>query len=93
MFTPKGLSVIARQRSISALNAAGVGWVSAVRMPRPPAFDTAAREFGVADALHPALDDRMFDFQHFGDACLESHSRSFSAVLPLRHLRSVHEIT
>jgi len=42
MFTPNGLPVIARQRSISALKAAGVGWVSAVKKPRPPAFDTAA---------------------------------------------------
>ena len=36
-----------------------------------------AREFGIADALHPALHDRMFDTQHFGDARLESHETSF----------------
>src|SRR5690606_30777892 len=41
-FTPKGLSVIVRQRAISAASASGVGWVSAVRMPRPPALETAA---------------------------------------------------
>src|SRR5690606_6897635 len=41
-FTPKGLSVIVRQRAISAASASGVGWVSAVRMPSPPAFETAA---------------------------------------------------
>ena len=41
-FTPNGLSVISRHRAISAVNASGVGCVSAVRMPRPPAFDTAA---------------------------------------------------
>ena len=41
MFTPKGLSVIERQRSISLRRSSGVGCVSAVRMPRPPAFDTA----------------------------------------------------
>jgi len=39
--TPKGLSVISRQREISLRRSSGVGWVSAVRMPRPPAFDTA----------------------------------------------------
>src|SRR5690606_8579562 len=41
-FTPKGLSVIVRQRAISAASASGVGCVSAVRMPRPPALETAA---------------------------------------------------
>ncbi|MCY1535468.1 hypothetical protein D9M68_708750 [compost metagenome] len=41
-FTPKGLSVIVRVRAISWRRSSGVGCVSAVRMPRPPAFDTAA---------------------------------------------------
>ena len=41
MFTAKGLSVIDRQRSISSASALGLGWVSAVIVPRPPAFDTA----------------------------------------------------
>src|SRR5690625_68265 len=40
-FTPNGLSVISRQRAISLRRASGVGWVSAVRMPKPPALDTA----------------------------------------------------
>src|SRR3984885_1142705 len=40
--TPKGLSVSARQRSISARSAAGVGCVKPVKIPRAPAFDTAA---------------------------------------------------
>src|SRR3546814_6238709 len=43
-----------------------------------------ARQFGIADALHPALHDRMLDPQHFGDACLENHLDLSSAVLPLR---------
>jgi hypothetical protein len=42
MFTPIGLSVISRARLISAASFSGVGWVSAVIMPRPPASDTAA---------------------------------------------------
>ena len=41
MFTPNGLSVIARVRSISSRSLSGVGWVSAVMMPSPPAFETA----------------------------------------------------
>jgi len=42
MFTPNGLSVIARHRAISRARSSGVGWVSPVTMPRAPAFDTAA---------------------------------------------------
>ena len=42
MFTPNGLSVISRQRAISAESFSGVRWVKPVIMPRPPAFDTAA---------------------------------------------------
>ena len=41
-FTPKGRSVISRQRAIAAASASGEGWVSAVSIPSPPAFDTAA---------------------------------------------------
>ena len=29
------------EREVSARNASGLGWVSAVRMPNPPAFETA----------------------------------------------------
>ena len=41
-FTPNGLSVISRQRAISAARASGVRWVRPVMMPSPPALDTAA---------------------------------------------------
>ncbi|MNL56312.1 hypothetical protein D3C87_1797980 [compost metagenome] len=40
-FTPNGLSVISRQRRISSARSSGVGCVSAVRMPSPPALETA----------------------------------------------------
>src|SRR5215813_9455044 len=40
-FTPNGWSVISRQRLISLVRSSGVGWVSAVRTPSAPAFDTA----------------------------------------------------
>ncbi len=40
-FTPNGLSVMPRQRSISRRRSSGVGCVSAVRMPSPPALETA----------------------------------------------------
>ena len=40
--TANGWSVIVRQRAISAASASGVGCVSAVSTPRPPAFETAA---------------------------------------------------
>jgi len=40
-FTPKGWSVISWQRAISLASSSGVGWVRPVRMPRPPALDTA----------------------------------------------------
>ena len=39
--TPNGWSVIARQRAISSASACGVGWVSAVSTPSPPALETA----------------------------------------------------
>lgn len=39
--TPKGLLVIVRQRRISLRKCSGVGWVKAVKIPRPPAFETA----------------------------------------------------
>ena len=39
--TPNGLSVIVRHLLISLLSDSGSGWVSPVRMPNPPAFDTA----------------------------------------------------
>jgi len=39
--TPKGLSVMRRQRSISRRSSSGDGCVSAVMMPSPPALDTA----------------------------------------------------
>lgn len=39
--TPKGLLVMVRQRRISLRRCSGVGWVKAVRIPRPPALDTA----------------------------------------------------
>jgi hypothetical protein len=32
-----------------------------------------AGHIGRTHALHPALDDRVFDFEHFGDARLEGH--------------------
>tara|TARA_R110000796_G_scaffold117854_1_gene231110 strand:- start:22679 stop:23056 length:378 start_codon:yes stop_codon:yes gene_type:complete len=41
-FTPKGLSVISFVRAISLARSSGVGWVSAVRNPSPPAFATGA---------------------------------------------------
>src|SRR5471030_1997089 len=41
-FTPNGLSVSERQRAISSVSFSGVGWVSAVMKPRPPALATAA---------------------------------------------------
>ena len=37
------------------------------------------REFGIADALHAALNDRMLDFEHLCDARLESHAPSPSS--------------
>jgi len=42
-------------------------------------------EFGIVDALHAALHNRMLDAQHVGDASLESHingtqSRSARAI-------------
>ena len=40
----------------------------------------SACQFGIADALHAALHDRMLDTQHFGDARLESHGPSFPSV-------------
>jgi hypothetical protein len=40
--TPKGLSVISRQRAISLASSSGVFCVRPVMMPRPPALDTAA---------------------------------------------------
>src|SRR5690606_34484160 len=39
--TPKGLSVMSRQRAISLVSSSGVGCVSAVNIPRPPALETA----------------------------------------------------
>ena len=41
-FTPKGLSVISRVRAISLARSSGVGWVSAVKKPSPPALATGA---------------------------------------------------
>jgi hypothetical protein len=40
-FTPKGFEVMERQRVISWVRAAGEGCVRPVRMPRPPALETA----------------------------------------------------
>lgn len=39
--TPKGLLVMVRQRRISLRKCSGVGWVKAVKIPRPPALETA----------------------------------------------------
>jgi hypothetical protein len=39
--TPKGLLVMVRQRRISVRRCSGVGWVNAVKIPRPPALETA----------------------------------------------------
>ena len=41
-FTPNGLSVRSRARAISLARSAGVGCVSAVMSPSPPASETAA---------------------------------------------------
>lgn len=40
-FTAKGLEVIALHLRISLRRSSGEGWVRAVSIPRPPAFDTA----------------------------------------------------
>ena len=40
-FTPKGWPVSVRVRAISCASACGVGCVSAVSTPKPPALDTA----------------------------------------------------
>src|SRR5262245_43079724 len=82
-FTPNGLSVILRQRSISARSASGDGCVSAVRMPRPPALDTAA-----ASSARPT---------HIMPPCTigysiptSSEKRVFSFIqVSLRHLLSI----
>ena len=42
MLTAKGCGVRARVAAISSRRWAGEGWVRAVRMPRPPALETAA---------------------------------------------------
>ena len=67
LFTPKGLSVIPRQRSISLRRSSGVGWVSAVSIPKAPGVRHRRGEFGIADPLHAALDDRVLNAQHFRD--------------------------
>lgn len=41
MFTPKGWGVRERVLAISEVRAEGEGWVRAVRIPRPPALETA----------------------------------------------------
>lgn len=51
MFTPKFLSVNLRVFLIASRRAAGFGCVNAVRIPRPPAFETAATSSGT-----PTLD-------------------------------------
>ena len=53
MFTPKFLSVSERVSLIAVRRAAGFGWVKAVRIPRPPAFETAAASWGT-----PTLDPK-----------------------------------
>lgn len=40
-FTAKGLEVRVLHLRISLRRSSGVGWVRAVSIPRPPAFDTA----------------------------------------------------
>ena len=46
MFTPKFLSVSLRVFLIASRRASGFGCVNAVRIPRPPAFETAAASSG-----------------------------------------------
>jgi hypothetical protein len=73
--TPKGLSVISRQRAISLVSASGVGIVRAVTMPKPPAFDTASgRHVRSAHPHHAALDNRVFNIEHFGDSGFHNKS-------------------
>ena len=42
--------------------------------PSAPALATAATSSARADPLHAALDDRVLDAEHFGEACLD-HGR------------------
>ena len=56
MFTPKGLSVNLRVFLIASRRASGFGWVRAVRIPRPPAFETAAASSGT-----PTLDEFVWN--------------------------------
>ena len=46
ILTPKFLSVNLRVFRIAWRRASGFGWVRAVRIPRPPAFETAATSSG-----------------------------------------------
>ena len=50
-------------------------YIAAIREGGVKAVETAGighgrRQFGKADIVHAALDDRMFDAEHFGDCCL-----------------------
>jgi hypothetical protein len=76
MFTPNGLSVIERQRSISARERGGAGLGQRGKDAEPARVGHRARQVRRADALHPALDDRVLDAEHFGDPGLESHGFS-----------------
>lgn len=51
--TPKGLLVMVRQRRISLRKCSGVGWVNAVKIPRPPAFETAEASSAVPTYYYP----------------------------------------
>lgn len=53
--TPKGLSVIVRQRLISLRKSSGVGCVNPVRMPRAPELDTADASSAVPMCCMPPV--------------------------------------
>lgn len=53
-FTPNGLSVISRQRRISAARSAGDRWVRPVMMPEATGVGDGRRQLRVPDVMHAA---------------------------------------
>ena len=61
---------MSRQRAISLASSSGVRCVSAGDDAKAAGVGHGGGHFGKADIMHAALDDRMLDAEHFGDACL-----------------------
>ena len=70
-FTPNGLSVMSRQRSISLPQRLRRRLGQRGEEAERAGVGDGRDQLGAADPLHAALDDRVLDAEHFGEARLD----------------------